>query len=343
MQKIVLITGGAGQDGSYLAKFLLEKKYKVILADRRNSRSDNWRHKYLKIEDKFIYEDFDLADFDSIFRLFKKYKFNEVYNLAAQSFVKSSFETPISTANVTALGTLRILEIIRITQKKIKFYQASSSEMIGNTTSKVQNEKAILNPRSPYAVAKVFAHHITKNYRDAYGIYACSGILFNHESPLRGEEFVTRKITKRLCEIKLGKKLILELGNIDSKRDWGFAGDYVEGMWLMMQKKTPDDYVLATGKAHSIREFINVSCKFLNLKIKWIGKGINEKAINLKNGKVIIKINSIFYRPTEVDFLKGDSTQAHKLLNWKPKTSFKNLVKLMIDEDLKRLEQNEKL
>ena len=338
MQKIVLITGGAGQDGSYLAKFLLQKRYKVILADRRNSRSDNWRHKYLEIEDKLIYEDFDLADFDSIFRIFKKYKFNEVYNLAAQSFVKSSFETPISTTNVTALGVLRILEIIRITQNKTKFYQASSSEMIGNTSSKVQNEKAFFNPRSPYAIAKVFAHHITKNYRDAYGIYACSGILFNHESPIRGEEFVTRKITKRLCEIKLGKKAVLELGNLDSKRDWGFAGDYVEGMWLMMQKKTPDDYVLATGKTHSIREFINISCKHLNIKIKWSGKGINEKAINLENGKVIIKINPIFHRPTEVDYLKGDSSKARKLLKWKPKTSFKKLVQQMIDEDIKRLD-----
>ena len=196
MKKVALITGGSGQDGSYLAKFLLKKKYKVVVADRRNSRSDNWRHKYLNIQNKLIYEDFDLSDFDSIFRLFRKYKFCEIYNLAAQSFVKSSFETPISTANITALGALRILEAIRITQINAKFYQASSSEMLGNTKSKIQNEDSILNPKSPYAISKVFAHFIAKNYRESYGIFACSGILFNHESPLRGEEFVTRKISK---------------------------------------------------------------------------------------------------------------------------------------------------
>ena len=261
MKKIALITGGSGQDGSYLAKFLLKKKYKVVVADRRNSRSDNWRHKYLGIQEKLIYEDFDLSDFDSIFRLFKRYKFNEVYNLAAQSFVKSSFETPISTANVTALGALRMLEVIRITQKNTKFYQASSSEMIGNTNSKIQNENSFLNPRSPYAISKVFAHHITKNYRESYGIFACSGILFNHESPLRGEEFVTRKISKGLCEIKLNKRSFLELGNVDSKRDWGFAGDYVEGMWKMLQQPKPDDFVLATNQTCSIREFVNICCK----------------------------------------------------------------------------------
>ena len=337
MKKTALITGGAGQDGSYLASFLLKKNYRVVLADRRNSRSDNWRHKFLGIENKLIYEDFDLADFDSIFRIFKKFKFNEVYNLAAQSFVKSSFETPISTANVTALGALRILEVIRITNKKIKFYQASSSEMIGNTNSKIQNEKAILNPRSPYAAAKVFAHNITKNYRDAYNMYACSGILFNHESPLRGEEFVTRKISKGLCEIKLNKKKILELGNLDSKRDWGFAGDYVEGMWKMLQQKKPNDYVLATNKTYSVRDFVNLSCDYLKIKIKWVGKNEKEKAIDLNKNKIIIKVNTTYYRPSYVHFLKGDYSKEKKILKWKPKILFKDLVKLMISEDLKRL------
>ena len=337
MKKTALITGGAGQDGSYLASFLLKKNYRVVLADRRNSRSDNWRHKFLGIENKLIYEDFDLADFDSIFRIFKKFKFNEVYNLAAQSFVKSSFETPISTANVTALGALRILEVIRITNKKIKFYQASSSEMIGNTNSKIQNEKAILNPRSPYAAAKVFAHNITKNYRDAYNMYACSGILFNHESPLRGEEFVTRKISKGWCEIKLNKKKKLELGNLDSKRDWGFAGDYVEGMWKMLQQKKPNDYVLATNKTYSVRDFVNLSCDYLKIKIKWVGKNEKEKAIDLNKNKIIIKVNPTYYRPAEVHFLKGDYSKAKKILKWKPKILFKDLVKLMISEDLKRL------
>jgi len=289
------------------------------------------------IENKLIYEDFDLADFDSIFRIFKKFKFDEVYNLAAQSFVKSSFETPISTSDVTGLGALRILEVIRITNKKIKFDQASSSEMIGNTFSKIQNEKAILNPRSPYAIAKVFAHNITKNYRDSYNMFACSGILFNHESPLRGEEFVTRKISKGLCEIKLNKKKLLELGNLDSKRDWGFAGDYVEGMWKMLQYKKPDDYVLATNKAYSVRDFINLSCDILKIKIKWIGKGKKEKAIDLSTKKIIIKINSKYYRPSEVHFLKGDYNKAKKILKWRPKVLFKDLVKMMIEEDLKRL------
>jgi len=337
MKKTALITGGAGQDGSYLASFLLKKNYRVVLADRRNSRADNWRHKFLGIENHLIYEDFDLADFDSIFRIFKKFKFDEVYNLAAQSFVKSSFETPISTSDVTGLGALRILEVIRITNKKIKFYQASSSEMIGNTFSKIQNEKAILNPRSPYAIAKVFAHNITKNYRDSYNMFACSGILFNHESPLRGEEFVTRKISKGLCEIKLNKKKLLELGNLDSKRDWGFAGDYVEGMWKMLQHKKPDDYVLATNKAYSVRDFINLSCDILKIKIKWIGKGKKEKAIDLSTKKIIIKINSKYYRPSEVHFLKGDYNKAKKTLRWRPKVLFKDLVKMMIEEDLKRL------
>ena len=337
MKKIALITGGSGQDGSYLANFLLKKKYKVVVADRRNSRSDNWRHKYLGVQDKLIYEDFDLSDFDSIFRIFSKYKFDEVYNLAAQSFVKSSFTTPISTANVTALGALRILEAIRITKKNTRFYQASSSEMIGNTSSKIQNEKSFLNPKSPYAIAKVFAHHITRNYRESYGIFACSGILFNHESPLRGEEFVTRKISKGLCEIKLKKRSLLELGNLDSERDWGFAGDYVEGMWKMLQQKKPDDFVLATNQTCSIRDFVNLCCKYLDIKIKWQGRGRREKAINLANNKTIIKINPCYYRPAEVDSLKGNFSKAKKILNWKPKIYLKDLVKLMIKEDLKRI------
>ena len=256
-KKIALITGASGQDGSYLAQFLIKKKYKVVAADRRSSRADNWRHEYLGIENKVVYEDFDLADIDSIFRLFKKYKFSEVYNLAAQSFVKGSFETPVSTSNVTGIGTLRVLEAIRFFNKKIKFYQASTSEMIGNTKSKVQNENAEFYPRSPYACAKVFAHFITQNYREAYGIFACSGIMFNHESPIRGEEFVTRKITKHLSEIKVGKKNILELGNLNSRRDWGFAKDYVEVMWLMLQQKKPEDFVISTNNYY---RFLHRGC-----------------------------------------------------------------------------------
>ena len=336
-KKIALITGASGQDGSYLSEFLIKKNYKVVVADRRSSRADNWRHKYLGIEDKVIYEDFDLADIDSIFRLFKKYKFSEVYNLAAQSFVKGSFETPVSTSNVTGIGTLRILEAIRFFNKKIKFYQASTSEMIGNTKSKVQNENAEFYPRSPYACAKVFAHFITQNYREAYGIFACSGILFNHESPLRGEEFVTRKITKRLAEIKLGKKNILELGNLYSKRDWGFAKDYVEAMWLMLQQKKPEDFVISTNKSYTIKDFVNEAAKNLDFNIKWVNKGKNEKAINIANNKVIVKINPKFYRPSEVSNLKGSYSKALKKLKWYPKTKFKQLVKIMVFEDLKRV------
>ena len=236
-KKIALITGASGQDGSYLSEFLLKKNYKVVAGDRRSSRNDNWRHNFLNITNKVTYEDFDLTDIDSIYRLLSKYKFDEIYNLAAQSFVKTSFTTPISTSEVTALGTLRILEMIRCLLPNCKFYQASSSEMYGKTTSKSQNENTSFNPRSPYAISKVFAHYATKNYRESHNIFACSGILFNHESPLRGEEFVTRKIVKNLCEIKIKKRKYLELGNLYAKRDWGYAKDYVEAMWKMLQKK----------------------------------------------------------------------------------------------------------
>ena len=337
MKKIALITGSAGQDGSYLAKFLLEKGYKVIAADRRSSRSDDWRHKFLDIQDRITYEDFDLSDIDSIFRIINKYKIDEIYNLAAQSFVKSSFQTPISTANVTGLGVLRFLEVIRNSAKKIKFYQASSSEMIGNTKSLLQNENAIFNPKSPYAVAKIFGHYIVKNYRESYNMYACSGILFNHESPLRGEEFVTRKITKALSEIKMGSKKCLELGNLYAKRDWGYAKDYVEVMWLMLQQKKADDYVIGTGKSHSIKQFINQVCKNLDLKIKWVGKKENERAINILNSKTIIRINKKYYRPSEVNFLKADFNNAKKKLKWLPKTSFKTLVEIMVESEIKML------
>ena len=336
-KKTALITGSAGQDGSYLSELLLKKNYRVIAGDRRSSRNDNWRHNYLKIDKKIIYEDFDLSDIDSIFRLFQKYKFDEVYNLAAQSFVKTSFTTPLSTSNVTGLGTLRILEMIRCFSPKSKFYQASTSEMFGKTKNNSQNESTNFNPRSPYAISKVFSHYITKNYRESYGIYACSGILFNHESPIRGEEFVTRKITKQLSEIKVGKRKILELGNIHAKRDWGYAKDYVEAMWLMLQQKKADDYVIATNKTFSIKYFLNECCKLLKIKIKWTGKGIKEKAIDINTRKTIIKINSKYFRPAEVGYLKGNYNKANKSLKWKPKTNLKRLIKIMIEEDYKRI------
>jgi len=337
-KKIALITGGSGQDGSYLAELLLNKNYRVVIADRRSSRSDNWRHKFLSIEDKVIYEDFDLLDNESISRIFKKYVFNEVYNLAAQSFVQSSFSAPLYTSDVTAMGCLRILEIIRNLNYKVKFYQASSSEMIGNSHSKNYNENSYFSPQSPYAIAKVFAHHITQNYRNSYNIFACCGILFNHESPLRGEEFVTRKIIKGLVNIKYGIQKILKLGNIYTKRDWGYAKDYMEAAWLMMQQKVPQDYVVATGKSYSTKDFINRSCNYLGLKIKWIGNGIDEKAINLKNKSTIIKIDKNFFRKTEVFALKGDTRKAKKILKWTSKTNLGQLIKIMIDAELKKIE-----
>ena len=337
-KKKALVTGSTGQDGSYLCNFLLNKNYIVVAADRRSSRDDKSRPKYLSIEDKLIYEDFDLSDLNSIVRIFQKHKFDEVYNLAAQSFVAASFNTPLSTADVTATGVLRILETIRTFSPKTKFYQASSSEMFGKVKSKLLNEDTPFNPRSPYAVSKLFGHFITKNYRESYQMFCCSGILFNHESPLRGEEFVTRKITKQLCEVKLGKRKFVELGNIYSKRDWGYAKDYVEAMWKMLQQKKADDYVISTNSVFSVKEFIIECFKHLKINAKWKGKGLNEVAVNSETGKIIIKINPKFYRPAEVDYLRGSYLKAKKTLKWQPKNNFKDLVKLMIDEDYKRVE-----
>ena len=336
-KKIALVTGSAGQDGSYLCELLLSKKYKVVAADRRSSRDNGWRHKELKINEKLIYEDFDLTDINSIISLFQRYKFKEVYNLAAQSFVGSSFSTPISTSNVTGLGPLRILETIKNFSPKTKFYQASSSEMYGKVYTKILDEKSRFNPRSPYAVSKLFGHEITKNYRESYGLFCCSGILFNHESPLRGEEFVTRKITKQLAEIKLGKRKCLELGNIYAKRDWGHAKDYVEAMWKMLQQKKPDDYVIATNTVYSVKFFIKECLKYLNLPVIWKGKGIKEVAIDRNSKKVIIKINPKYYRPAEVDYLRGSYAKAKKILKWEPKHNITDLIKDMIKSDLSRL------
>ena len=336
-KKVALITGGSGQDGSYLSELLLKKNYKVVVADRRSSRSDNWRHKFLGISEKIIYEDFDIVDIESINRIFKKYKFDEVYNLAAQSFVGSSFNTPISTSDITGLGCLRILEVIKNLKYKLKFYQASSSEMIGNSKSKIYDENAYFEPKSPYAISKLYAHFITKNYRESYKIFSCSGILFNHESPLRGEEFVTKKIIKKLVEIKFGSKKFLRLGNIYTKRDWGYAKDYMKAAWLMLQQKKADDYVIATNKSYSVKDFVNQSCKYLNLKIKWVGKNLNEKAINIDNNRVIIKIDKNFFRPSEVYDLKGNFKKAKKYLKWKPETSFKQLIKIMIDSEIETI------
>ena len=335
--KTAIITGISGQDGAYLAQFLLKKKYKIIGLDRRSSRDERWRLNYLGIEQKIIFEYIDLSDISSIERVFNKYKINELYNLAAQSFVGTSFDVPISTCDVNALGALRVLEMIRNKNKQIKFYQASTSEMFGDVFETPQDENTKFNPQSPYAISKVFAHYITKNYRDSYNIFACSGILFNHESPLRGEEFVTRKITLALAKIKAGKMSCLYLGNLNAKRDWGYAGDYVEAMWLMMQKKKADDYVIATNKSYSIKDFINEAVKYYNLKIIWKGKGINQQAINVETNKAIIKVDPKFFRPSEVDNLKGRADKAKKILKWKPKVNFKKLVEIMSKADIERV------
>jgi GDPmannose 4,6-dehydratase len=277
----------------------------------------------------------ELGELYEIQRIFNKYKFDEVYHLAAQSFVKASFNSPLNTSNITGIGTLRILETIRSINRKIKFYQASSSEMFGNVLNKIQNENTPFNPQSPYAIAKVFAHYLTQNYRNSYKMFAVSGILFNHESPLRGNDFVTKKIVDGLIKIKKNHLNHIELGNLYAKRDWGYAKEYVEAMWKMLQQKKPEDYVISTGKTYSIKQFINYTLEYLKIDAKWVGSDLNEKLINKKNNKIIVKINPRFFRPTEVNFLKGNSIKAEKKLYWKPKTNLKKLIKIMIDEGIK--------
>ena len=342
-KKIALIFGITGQDGSYLTEFLLKKKYIVHGVKRRSSSLNTQRIDGLY--DKYNQTDFflhygDLTDPLMIHRLINRVKPDEIYNLAAQSHVAVSFLIPEYTANVDALGTLRILESIRSLNltNKTKFYQASTSEMFGKVQQIPQTEKTPFYPRSPYGVAKVFSYWMCVNYREAYKMFAVNGILFNHESPRRGETFVTKKISLALCKIKLGKQKKLELGNIDSKRDWGHAKDYVEAMWRMLQTKKPEDYVIATGKNYSVKDFVNKSLKILDIKVRWEGKGINTKAYTL-NGECIIECKKKYFRPTEVDTLLGKSTKAKKNLKWKPKISFDNLVKEMIDEDLRALKK----
>jgi GDPmannose 4,6-dehydratase len=276
-------------------------------------------------------------ELSNIQNVIKETKPHEIYHLAAQSFVPTSFQVPIVTTDINSLGTLRILDSINSINNKIKFYQASTSEMFGKVQQIPQTEKTPFYPRSPYGVSKVFSHWITVNYRESYNIHASSGILFNHESPLRGGEFVTKKITSTLAKIKHGSKEVLKVGNINAKRDWGYAGDYVYAMWLMLQQKNPDDYVIATGKTHSVREFINLTLKYLNFEYKWVGQGMKERVINSKNGKTIIKIDKEFFRPAEVDLLIGNPGKAKRKLKWKPNTSLKKLVKLMVDYDVSQI------
>ena len=339
--KKALIFGVTGQDGAYLSKFLLKKKYYVYGVKRRSSIINTQRiddiYKDINYKSNFVLLYGDLTDATSILNLIKKVNPNEIYNLAAQSHVKVSFDVPEYSADVNGLGTLRILEAIRSLnlEKKVKFYQAGTSEMFGKTKDKFQNEKTSFHPVSPYGVSKCFAHWVTKNYRDAYGIFACNGILFNHESPIRGETFVTKKIIQGLVKIKKGHQKKLFLGNLYSKRDWGHAKDYVEAMWKMLQQKRPDDYVIGTGKTFTIKDFLNRAAKRLGLKIKWIGKGINEKVINLENKKVIVECKKRYFRPLEVDYLKGNASRAKKILKWSPKLSINDLIDEMIKYELK--------
>ncbi len=343
MKKKALITGITGQDGSYLAEFLLKKNYIVHGIKRKSSTFNTSRidhiYKDFHTTTNFLLHYGDLTDSNSIVNVLSKIRPHEIYNLGAQSHVGHSFEIPEYTSEVSGLGTLRVLEAMKFLKlKKTKFYQASTSELFGEKSNKINsfNEKSPMVPRSPYGVSKLFSYWITKVYREAYGFYACNGILFNHESPRRGETFVTRKITMFFAKHLLGSKDVLYLGNLNAKRDWGHAKDYTEMQWKILQKSRPDDYVIATGKTTSVREFINECCKYLKLKIKWEGKGLNEKGFLIKKGKkvLIIKVDKKYYRPLEIDYLKGDPRKAFKELNYKLKHNLKDLVKDMIESDI---------
>jgi len=344
MIKKALITGITGQDGAYLAEFLLEKGYEVHGLKRRSSSFNTGRIDHLTQDERdpncrFFLHFGDMTDSMSLVHVVQKVKPDEIYNLAAQSHVAVSFEEPEYTANSDALGTLRLLEAIRILglEKKTKFYQASTSELYGKVQEIPQSETTPFYPRSPYAAAKLYAYWITINYREAYGIYGCNGILFNHESPVRGETFVTRKITRTLTRIKLGLQKKLYLGNLDALRDWGHARDYVECQWLILQQEEPDDWVIATGEQFSVRQFVNEVASELEMKLTWKGKGINEKAFD-SEGNIVVEVDENYFRPTEVSSLLGDSSKARKKLNWKPRNSFKDIVKEMTKSDLNKAE-----
>lgn len=350
MAKVALITGVTGQDGAYLSDFLLKKGYIVHGVKRRSSLFNTSRidHLYKDVHENkvnFFLHYGDLTDSTNLIRIVQEVQPDEVYNLAAQSHVKVSFETPEYTANADGIGTLRLLEAIRILgrEKKTKFYQASTSELYGLVQEIPQKETTPFYPRSPYGVAKLYAFWITKNYRESYDMFACNGILFNHESPLRGETFVTRKITRAAAKISLGLQQKLFLGNIDSERDWGHAKDYVEGMWLMMQQDKAEDYVLATGKKVSVRKFVEMAFKHVGIELKWQGKGVDEKGTNTANGKVVVEIDPRYFRPSEVDLLVGDASKAKKDLGWEPKYTVEELCKEMVQADLKLFEKDKYL
>jgi GDPmannose 4,6-dehydratase len=346
--KTALVTGVTGQDGAYLAEFLLEKGYIVHGIKRRASmfNTDRVDHLYKdphekKVKFKLHYG--DLTDATNLIRIIQEVRPDEIYNLAAQSHVMVSFETPEYTANADALGTLRILEAIRILglTKKTRFYQASTSELYGKVKESPQNEQTPFYPRSPYGVAKLYSYWIAVNYRESYGFYACNGILFNHESPIRGETFVSRKITRAVARIKLGLQKKLYLGNLDARRDWGHARDYVEAQWLILQQDKPDDYVIATGEQHSVRNLVEIAFHEVGIPVRWRGAGAEEKGYNGDTGKILVEIDKRYFRPAEVDTLLGDPSKARKKLGWKPKVSFRDLVSEMVREDLREAERDQ--
>ena len=337
--KVALVTGITGQDGAYLAELLIHRGYTVFGTFRRTSSANFWRIASLGILEhpSLHLVEHDLTDLGAGIRLLERTQASEVYNLAAQSFVGLSFNQPVTTAEITGVGALHLLEAIRIVNPKIRFYQASTSEMFGKVQAVPQDENTSFYPRSPYGVAKLFAHWTTINYRESYGIFGVSGILFNHESPLRGLEFVTRKITDGIARIKLGKRAILELGNLDARRDWGFAREYVDGMWRMLQAPEPSVYVLASGKNASVRDFVALAAKAADIEIAWQGNGEREQGLDTKSGTTIVRINPKFYRPAEVDQLIGNAERARKELGWEARTSLEELCRIMVEEDLNRV------
>ena len=344
---VALITGTTGQDGAYLAELLLAKGYVVHGVKRRSSSLNTERVDHLyadphESKTRFFLHYGDMTDATNLIRLIQETQPTEIYNLAAQSHVQVSFETPEYTANADALGTLRLLEALRILhlEKQVRFYQASTSELYGNTKEIPQRETTPFAPRSPYGVAKLYGYWITVNYREAYGIHASNGILFNHESPIRGETFVTRKVTRAVAAIHCGLQHQLFIGNLDAKRDWGHARDYVEGMWMMLQQPAPDDYVLATGEAHSVRHFVDRAFAVIGRQLEWRGNGVDEIGVDAKNGDVLVRVDPQYFRPTEIDYLVGNASKAHERLGWKHRTSFADLVREMVEADLNALNRD---
>jgi GDPmannose 4,6-dehydratase len=339
--KTAIITGITGQDGAYLAKLLLEKNYKVYGTFRRTSSVNFWRISELGVNEhpNLHLVEHDLTDLSASIRLLQQSEATEVYNLAAQSFVGVSFDQPLTTTQITGVGALNMLEAIRIVNPKIRFYQASTSEMFGKVQAVPQDENTPFYPRSPYGVAKLYAHWMTVNYRESYDIFGSSGILFNHESPLRGLEFVTRKITNAVAMIKMGKLDTLELGNLDAKRDWGFAQDYVDGMWRILQADQPDTFVLATGRTERVRDFVRMAFKAIDVSLEFKGSGVDEQAVDANSGKTLVKVNPKFYRPAEVELLVGSPAKAKEKLGWEPTTSLEELCQMMVTADLSRVER----